>query len=780
MNPLDLVAAAPWTKVVFTTYALSLSFFEAVLLDRLVRGGGRDVSILADPEGVRAALSEHGARRAGREYDVEPVSCTSGMFHPKLSVFLAADDAHLLVGSGNLTFGGWGGNLEFVEHLHPSFAPDVFDDAADFFELMTIADNVVGEVGAQCTMLAEFLHARAGTANRHGDIRLLHSLNVPILSAVREYADDLGGATRLTAISPFFDLNGSGMARMARDLGCDDVRVHTHPTGAVRGNGSFPWPFGASIRLEPVSLEQIGADKRPLHAKAFEVLCRKGRLLLSGSANATGAGLLGRNVEASILRVQRGTLLGWTSTPGLIPAREITDADDEQEDDEPRAAVLRAVLNGEIISGRIFGAKLTGEVQAVVKTARAEIELGSCEIDPDGRFIVASHELDAGVWALGRLTLRLSRADVAAEGFVSIAFASELIRRSGPIAKRIFAILAGTETPEDVAAIMAWMRDNPDRLAKASIQSGGGGGDEIDQQPSFVPLTALQPGQWAKGIGNHDPANPDRAWRHAMQMLRGAFARPRGPWRSGTDNDDDDDDDLPAREKRAREEERFNAAALRHFDDLLEAMLHPAHNGKNADMALSIAHFLADRIRPAPSKVRLWLSHILGQFASFEGFDPPSPVCAVLIYFATDGSDDAAIHARRFLLQRQCDLATVVFAEVDFSAFVEILGDGLDLADFLEHVRHVQTPGEQVRAFLATADGDAHQSSFPTLEKSPHWLRLAKALSDKDKRQRLVVYERMPTACPKCHMRFPLAVLEDLRRQSVASCCGRFLLNTEL
>jgi hypothetical protein len=55
--PLDLVSAHPWRRVTFTTYALSLSFFEAVILDALIRGGGREALILADTHGVHASLS---------------------------------------------------------------------------------------------------------------------------------------------------------------------------------------------------------------------------------------------------------------------------------------------------------------------------------------------------------------------------------------------------------------------------------------------------------------------------------------------------------------------------------------------------------------------------------------------------------------------------------------------------------------------------------------------------------------------------------------------------
>jgi hypothetical protein len=38
-----------------------------------------------------------------------------GVFHPKITVLTAPDECHLLVGSGNLTFGGWGGNFEVID-----------------------------------------------------------------------------------------------------------------------------------------------------------------------------------------------------------------------------------------------------------------------------------------------------------------------------------------------------------------------------------------------------------------------------------------------------------------------------------------------------------------------------------------------------------------------------------------------------------------------------------------------------------------------------------------
>src|SRR5580700_5558359 len=133
-SPLELIGAHQWSSAFFTTYALSLSFFEAVVLDALVRQNIERTLILADVTGVSAAVAEYGSRCAGRVYEIEPVAVDHGCFHPKFIALTSATEAHLVVSSGNLTFGGWGSNLECVEYLHPGIAADAFDDAAGFLE----------------------------------------------------------------------------------------------------------------------------------------------------------------------------------------------------------------------------------------------------------------------------------------------------------------------------------------------------------------------------------------------------------------------------------------------------------------------------------------------------------------------------------------------------------------------------------------------------------------------------------------------------------------------
>ena len=67
LAPTDLVSAHRWERVTFATYALSLSFFVAAVLDALIRGSARQALILADVQGGRTRLNELGAQRVDKD-----------------------------------------------------------------------------------------------------------------------------------------------------------------------------------------------------------------------------------------------------------------------------------------------------------------------------------------------------------------------------------------------------------------------------------------------------------------------------------------------------------------------------------------------------------------------------------------------------------------------------------------------------------------------------------------------------------------------------------------
>ena len=126
--------------------------------------------------------------RAGSAYDVEPIAVREGVFHPKISVLTGDGECHVLVGSGNLTFGGWGGNLEGIEHLHTSFAADAIEDTADFFEHLATTDRIRHGAHARCGAVASDLRASASGRPRNGGIRLFHNLDGAILEKLAQPA----------------------------------------------------------------------------------------------------------------------------------------------------------------------------------------------------------------------------------------------------------------------------------------------------------------------------------------------------------------------------------------------------------------------------------------------------------------------------------------------------------------------------------------------------------------------------------------------------------------
>src|SRR3954470_8638463 len=92
LSPYEILASEKWHSALFTTFSVSLSFFEAVPLHALRARGARSIGILTDIVGYRASLSEAGVADAGRTYDLVPLRLSTGFFfHPKI-MLLASDN----------------------------------------------------------------------------------------------------------------------------------------------------------------------------------------------------------------------------------------------------------------------------------------------------------------------------------------------------------------------------------------------------------------------------------------------------------------------------------------------------------------------------------------------------------------------------------------------------------------------------------------------------------------------------------------------------------------
>jgi len=686
----------------------------------------------------------------------------------------------LLVGSGNLTFGGWGINCETIEHFHPSFAADVFEDAASMLESLAIANNVRFGVAEDMEEIATRLRQNLIGRKQSGRVRLLHSLERPIAEQLAEFADDLGGAIRLTIASPYYDVNGRAVERLAEQLDCADVHLHVHPAGAVRGAFGTNWPAGTSASPTIIKTP-FGDDERNLHAKCFEVVCRKGRLILSGSANATQAALYTGNVEASVLRIQNDSAKPWviqsTDAPSALPIPRETETDEEKE----RIGILRATLEGEKVTGQLIVPRFSGSAQLSIATSFGFDDLGTVEIDSDSFFSAVAADLESRSWGGGRMVLRLQQKGKVAEGFVSIAAAAKIIQRAGPMAPRILAMLAGTDTPEDVAAILSWFRENPERIS-ASISSQGEKNDSKPTSDKWVSVEELHIAG-ASHFGGVAEEHGDPAWQRALSLIRSAFSEQRGPWKSGTQEDDvaeeeGEQESDEARQERLEKHEKAQARAMHAMDDLLDDMLSERHEGKHTIAAFTLTNYLVDRVRPAPSKAEAWLSCVLREAARSGIEIDEAIVTAGLLLRSNDSFQRPHQTARRFLLKACIDPESFVPKPELISGFVQVLQPNWDADKFTKQVRSSRTAGEEVTLYLQAVTKGEALPSLPLLEKSAHWDKLRKAAEEPKALDSFQVIDELHTACPRCHLVLPSGSYQELQMEGVTRHC-RIILCTE-
>jgi hypothetical protein len=746
-------------------------------------------------QGVKASLSEQGAQRVGKDYEIEPVAVDGGVFHPKITMLGDGEDCHLLVGSGNLTFNGWGGNCEILEHLHPSFAADAINDAAGFFEIVADTDRVRLKAAAPCAAVAADLRRAATGRPSPGNIRFIHNLTTSLQHQIAQFAEDLGGATRLVAMAPYFD-GGTAIDSLCGALGVSKALIHAHEHGTVEGTGPQNWPRGGKKPVEAVCLDVFDKkEERRLHAKAFEILCKRGRIVISGSANGTTAALgAGQNVEACVVRLQRARTTGWRYSAAK-PLAPLVHSDDQDDSAERGTGVLRATLDADRLEGEVLTPRMTGKASVFLVTPTGPELLADTTLSAEGAFSVTAPLLEERSWTGGRLVVRVQDArGRQADGFVSVASFGDITRRTGLLSRRLFALLSGTETPADVAAIMSWFHEDPERLASAApiAAMGGGGGDKSDKTgEQLIPVAALgaQYTEGAIAAMAHTPSS-QRNWTRFMDSIMAAFRGARTPFAqtvAGGVGDDDDDDDDGAKGGDSGDAPTQDPAvekSLAVFERLFALLLKPDSPPRNALIALDLTQYVCARLRPDEAQVRTWLDRLVRTLLATDV--PPErrrDVAAVVFALAaTSAGNGVGRWARDCLLRLHVDLTGPPPDPEAAAGFASVLPQKVSFNDIWQDVQRLRTYHEQVRAYLqALEKGVPSESDYPDLRRDAReeWPTLEAALADPKQRQRLAISPRAMDACPKCFIRLPAADAARLRSMGIATargCCSRIVI----
>ena len=113
MNPRLFCREQSFHKTLLLTYSFDPIFFEQVVLPDLWAGRSSDIMVLGDRTQIDVSMELAAGQlwHLGRNYLLAAAN-HSGAFHPKVFLRLGPKDGLVMLGSGNVTSSGWGGNQE--------------------------------------------------------------------------------------------------------------------------------------------------------------------------------------------------------------------------------------------------------------------------------------------------------------------------------------------------------------------------------------------------------------------------------------------------------------------------------------------------------------------------------------------------------------------------------------------------------------------------------------------------------------------------------------------
>jgi hypothetical protein len=300
MNPREFFREPGYEKALLLSYSFDPIFFESVVLTDLWAGRASEVLVCVDRGQMDASISSAGsqARHLGKRYLVASAG-HAGAFHPKVYLRLGRESGLVMVGSGNLTSAGWGGNEELATAWRVGPAQE---DEGGWISLLLedVAHWCEGEFERETISRLRALSWLPEIATVPGpDSRLLYSRANSSLGS--QVARRWAGRTfsEVSVLTGSTDEGGAFLRWAHRIFGISKATVALTPQCA-----SFRPEQLADL---PLDLRIVVADPaKRLHAKACWFDGPDGAAALMGSANCSAAAWLlapdgGGNVESIVV-----------------------------------------------------------------------------------------------------------------------------------------------------------------------------------------------------------------------------------------------------------------------------------------------------------------------------------------------------------------------------------------------------------------------------------------------------------------------------------------------
>ncbi|GAA3632891.1 hypothetical protein [Microlunatus ginsengisoli] len=426
------------TDALFLTFNVDLAYLETRLLG-LCRAAGAAVTVIADADAWSPDVRS--VRFAGRHYHAGLVATTHA-FHPKLTLIAGPERAVAIVGSGNLTLGGWQYNAELATVLlaNRTSAPRAMADLRDLLgSLSAVArlDPLSEQALSRCSRhLDELLHAADVIDTGH---RLAASWGGRLIDQL-----PVGPVDELLLSAPFHDPAAGAVRAVLGRLQPRTVWLAVQPGWTAFEPASIASVLDAynsatDADVRVVRDEEDPAGGRYRHGKLIEWTSGGSRRALTGSPNLSVAALLRTagaqgNFELAVV----GPVAGSLFPPGVpVNLREIL------------GRVVQSEGASTDLGTPIITAVIDRDGGVTIHLARVrwsvEIEMSHLTDQPDrwhvvGGVVAGSETADIDLDAAGGSRIRLAWTNVdGVRGWSAVQFITDrraALTRLGPSERR--------------------------------------------------------------------------------------------------------------------------------------------------------------------------------------------------------------------------------------------------------------------------------------------------------------------------------------------------------
>jgi HKD family nuclease len=337
LNPRSFCRERAFHKTLLLTYSFDPVFFEQVVLPDLWAGRSSDIAVIGDREQVKSSVQLASGQlwHLGKKYLLAG-SAHGHTFHPKVILRLGETNGAIMLGSGNITSSGWGGNRELG--CAWMVGPGHDDNGAwilPFLDDVTTwcANDLEREAVRRMKDVPWLASAPSNESNRTA---LLYSSGVRALAptlAARWYGRRFDEVSICTGST---DEAGAFLRWAYVTFG-----IRRAVVALTLSNASFSLAQLADLpielRLIPISAAQ------PLHAKFYFFEGQNGAAALMGSPNCSASAWLlpptqGGNIETAqvyddALRSDFSAVLEVFASPSFHPEEVLPETDTTTEND---------------------------------------------------------------------------------------------------------------------------------------------------------------------------------------------------------------------------------------------------------------------------------------------------------------------------------------------------------------------------------------------------------------------------------------------------------------